>query len=109
MCRPRRRRRKDDERWTEYLFDCLRTTRHILHAMETDLEQLARDLEKLPVSSRSYLAERLIEGLEPAAVPEVETPWLNEAGRRWNEINSGKVSTIPIAVTMQEAYRSLKR
>jgi len=44
---------------------------------------------------RATLAALLIVSLEGPADPEVECAWAAEAERRWQEIESGTVATIP--------------
>ena len=63
--------------------------------MAQDLKQLFRDAFELPESDRATLAGLLIESLEPPPDPDVEEAWAAEAERRWKEIESGAVRTIP--------------
>ncbi|HEV7427530.1 MAG TPA: addiction module protein [Thermoanaerobaculia bacterium] len=63
--------------------------------MSRNLRDQFRDLFELPESERAMLAGLLIRSLEPPPDPEVEEPWAAEAERRWCEIESGEVETIP--------------
>jgi putative addiction module component (TIGR02574 family) len=63
--------------------------------MATELSELFREALELTDSDRATLAGLLIESLEGPADPEVETAWAAEAERRWREIESGAVKTIP--------------
>ncbi len=63
--------------------------------MARDLKELFREAFELPESERATLAGLLIESLEPPPDPDVEEAWAVEAERRWNEIQSGAVRTIP--------------
>lgn len=63
--------------------------------MSRDLRDQFRDVFELPESERATLAGLLIKSLEPPADPEVEELWAAEAERRWREIESGAVETIP--------------
>ena len=63
--------------------------------MATELRQLFLDALELPDSERATLAGLLIESLEGPGDPDVESAWAAEAERRWREIESGKVKTIP--------------
>ncbi len=45
---------------------------------------------------------------DAADAEEVERAWLAEADRRWKEIESGSVETIPAARVMEEARRALE-
>jgi putative addiction module component (TIGR02574 family) len=63
--------------------------------MSRDLKQVFREAFELPETERATLAGLLIESLEPPPDSEVEEAWAKEAERRWNEIESGEVRTIP--------------
>lgn len=63
--------------------------------MARDLKRLFREVFDLPESERATLAGLLIESLEPPPDPDVEEAWAEEAERRWKEIESGAVRTIP--------------
>ena len=63
--------------------------------MATELRQLFREALELTDNDRATLAGLLIESLEGPADPDVERAWAEEAERRWREIESGKVKTIP--------------
>jgi putative addiction module component (TIGR02574 family) len=63
--------------------------------MATELRQLFREALELTDNDRATLAGLLIESLESEPDPDVEAAWAEEAERRWQEIQSGKVQTIP--------------
>ena len=63
--------------------------------MATELRQLFREALELTDNDRATLAGLLIESLETPSDPDVESAWAAEAERRWQEIESGKVQTIP--------------
>lgn len=65
--------------------------------MATELTQIFRDALELPDTDRATLVGLLIESLEGGepADSDVEAAWAAEAERRWNEIESGKVATVP--------------
>jgi putative addiction module component (TIGR02574 family) len=63
--------------------------------MATELKQIFREALDLPDDERATLAGLLIESLEEAPDPDVESAWAAEAERRWQEIESGAVQTIP--------------
>ncbi|MBC8031919.1 MAG: addiction module protein [Pyrinomonadaceae bacterium] len=63
--------------------------------MATELRQLFREALELTDNDRATLAGLLIESLETPGDPDVESAWTEEAERRWQEIESGKVQTIP--------------
>lgn len=63
--------------------------------MARDLQTMFRDALELSEGDRATLAGLLIGSLEPPPDPEVEELWAIEAERRWQEIESGAVETIP--------------
>jgi putative addiction module component (TIGR02574 family) len=63
--------------------------------MARDLKDVFREAFDLPESERATLAGLLIESLEPPPDPDVEELWAEVAERRWREIESGAVATIP--------------
>ncbi len=73
--------------------------------MARDLKQLFREAFELPESERATLAGLLIESLEPPPDPDVEEAWAEEAERRWNEIQSGAVRTIPWEEVRAKLFR----
>jgi putative addiction module component (TIGR02574 family) len=50
---------------------------------------------ELEDNDRATLAGLLIESLEGPEDPDVEKAWATEVERRWQEVESGKVKTIP--------------
>jgi putative addiction module component (TIGR02574 family) len=63
--------------------------------MAAELTQLFREAMELEDNDRATLAGLLIESLEGPEDPDVEKAWAVEIERRWQEIESGKVKTIP--------------
>lgn len=65
--------------------------------MAAELNQVFHDALELSDSERATLVGLLIESLEVAEPPDVdvEAAWAAEAERRWQEIESGRVKTIP--------------
>jgi putative addiction module component (TIGR02574 family) len=65
--------------------------------MAAELNQVFHDALTLSDNERATLVGLLIESLEAteSTDPEVETAWAAEAERRWQEIESGQVKTIP--------------
>jgi putative addiction module component (TIGR02574 family) len=65
--------------------------------MATQLTQVFNDALQLSDSERATLVGLLIESLESteSADTDVEAAWAVEAERRWQEIESGAVKTIP--------------
>ena len=75
--------------------------------MATELNQIIRDALELSDSERATLAGLLIESLEVAqdVDPDVEAAWAAEAERRWQEIESGAVKTIPWEEVRAKLFR----
>jgi putative addiction module component (TIGR02574 family) len=63
--------------------------------MSRDVRSMFREALDLPEGDRATLAGLLIESLEPPPDPDVEELWSVEAERRWQEIESGAVQTVP--------------
>ncbi len=62
----------------------------------------------LQVDERAILAQRIWESIEHFLSPEVEQAWLEEAERRWREIEEGRVQCIPAAEAIKQARNSLQ-
>jgi len=58
------------------------------------IEQIEREILKLPLPERARLAKRLIASLDED--PEIEAAWIKEARRRDEELVSGAVEGIPL-------------
>jgi putative addiction module component (TIGR02574 family) len=63
--------------------------------MSRDLKDVFREAFELPENQRATLAGLLIESLESPPEPDVEEAWVEEAERRWQEIEAGSGRTIP--------------
>ena len=55
---------------------------------------LEKEVLALPLEDRARLAERLLESLDNPSEQETEQLWLDEAERRVEEIDEGKVKLI---------------
>jgi putative addiction module component (TIGR02574 family) len=73
--------------------------------MDRNLKEMFREAFDLPESDRATLAGLLIESLEPAPDPGVEELWAEESERRWREIESGAVETIPWEEVRAKLFR----
>ena len=76
--------------------------------MATDLEKLKSELMALPIESRAWLANTLIESLDDAIDPNAESMWLEEIRRRDAEIKSGVAKTKPAEQVLREARELLR-
>ena len=65
--------------------------------MAAGLNQIFHDALELSDNERATLVGLLIESLEAKeeSLADVESVWAAEAERRWQEIESGQVKTIP--------------
>jgi putative addiction module component (TIGR02574 family) len=71
--------------------------------MSEDAIEILKKALTLPVSERAELASTLIESLDEAEDPSVETAWNAEIIRRMEDLDSGKVKP----VSLEEARRRL--
>jgi putative addiction module component (TIGR02574 family) len=63
---------------------------------------------KLPATERARLAERLIASLDPNVDSDAEERWIEEAERRLQELESGRVSGVPANQVVERARSSLR-
>lgn len=72
----------------------------------------ARDLESklmnLPPKERARLAERLISSLDQESDPDAESLWIQEAERRLDELESGRVAGIPANQVFEKARSTFR-
>ena len=63
---------------------------------------------QLPPKERARLAQRLIASLDPKSDRDAEQVWLQEAERRLDELESGKVAGIPAEQVFRKARSTLR-
>ena len=63
--------------------------------MTTVTEKLADQILSLPCEDRVYLVDRLLQSLNAPSREEIDRLWAEEADRRIDELDSGKVQAIP--------------
>jgi putative addiction module component (TIGR02574 family) len=73
--------------------------------MARDLKFVFREVFELSEADRAALAGLLFESLEPPPDDDVEELWAKEAERRWLEIESGAVQTIPWEEVRAKLFR----
>ncbi|MBM4083048.1 MAG: addiction module protein [Planctomycetes bacterium] len=73
------------------------------------LSDVTKEALALPVEDRVVLAQRVWQSVEHFASPEIEKAWLDEADRRWQEIEEGKVRCQPADKVMKRARATLAR
>ncbi len=57
----------------------------------TQINELTSEAMALPPDERAVLAQRLWDSLGDFVNPEFEQAWLEEADKRWHEIEEGRV------------------
>ena len=62
--------------------------------MTTATAKLADQLLSLPCEDRIYLVDKLLESLNAPSREEIDRVWAEEAERRIDELDSGKVQAI---------------
>jgi putative addiction module component (TIGR02574 family) len=76
-----------------------------------DMTQEARDLLQkalaLPENERAELAGNLLSSLDTTVDQDVDVAWQQEVVRRLNEVQSGKVKTIPWEEVQQKGRKLL--
>ncbi len=73
--------------------------------MARTVDDIAAEVLALPPEARVDLVDRIVESLDPVDDPEIRSIWAAEAMRRIEEVESGKVTPIP----MDEALADLRR
>lgn len=61
---------------------------------ESSTKKLIEEIESLPVEERARVADSVLKSLNPID-SEIEKKWMQTAERRLEEIQSGKVDSIP--------------
>ena len=77
--------------------------------MNTSTIELTKKVLSLSVEERILIAQRIWESVKDFMTPEIEKEWLEEAERRWRDIEEGRVKCIPAEAVMQKAKASLKK
>jgi putative addiction module component (TIGR02574 family) len=72
------------------------------------LNKITDQVMSLPPDARALLAHKLWDSLGDFADPNIERLWLEEAEKRWQEIEEGKVECIPAETVMMKAMNNLK-
>lgn len=70
--------------------------------------KLEEKIPSLPCENRIYLVEKLLKSPNPPSREEIDKAWAEESERRIEEIESGKVQTIPGEQAFQEIRKSIK-
>ena len=78
-------------------------------SMTAATTKLADKLLSLPCEDRIYLVDKLLKSLNAPSKEEVDKAWAEESERRIDEIESGKVQTIPGEQVFREIRKRLKK
>ena len=73
------------------------------------LTDVTKEALSLSIEDRVVLAQRVWDSVAHFADADVEKAWMDEADRRWREIEEGKVRCQPAAEVMKRARESLNR
>ena len=73
-----------------------------------DPREIESEALQLPPKERARLAQRLLASLDPASDRDAEQAWLQEAERRLDELESGKVAGIPAEQVFKRARSTLR-
>ena len=76
--------------------------------MTTKTKNLISTVESLPIDIKTTLIERLLNSLHPSQ-KEIDKLWAKEAERRFSEIKTGKVNTIPGEQVFKEIHKKFQK
>lgn len=76
--------------------------------MVEKLNTITDQVMSLPPDMRALIAHKLWDSLGDLGDPEIEQMWLEEAEKRWLEIEKGKVECIPAETVLTKARNNLK-
>jgi putative addiction module component (TIGR02574 family) len=76
--------------------------------MSPDIDELRKQAMSLPPEARADLASSLIDSLDETVDEDVEAAWQQEIARRVEELESGKVKTIPWAEVRRRGQELLR-
>jgi putative addiction module component (TIGR02574 family) len=76
--------------------------------MSPDIDELRKQAMSLPPEARADLASSLIDSLDESVDEDVEAAWQQEIARRVEELESGKVKTIPWAEVRRRGQELLR-
>lgn len=71
------------------------------------LEKIEAEIKKLDLKDRAALAKWIVESLDDLSESEVEALWAEEAERRLDEMEQGKVAEIPAKDAIRRARTAI--
>jgi mRNA-degrading endonuclease RelE of RelBE toxin-antitoxin system len=69
--------------------------------------KIEAEIKKLDLKDRAALAKWIVESLDDLSEPEVEALWAEEAERRLDEMEQGKVTEIPAKDALRRARAAI--
>ena len=75
--------------------------------MNPNIEKLAKETMALDIEDRALLAGKLLLSLDEPSTSEVERLWLDEAERRFEDYQAGRVQGIPADEVFRRAISDL--
>ena len=77
--------------------------------MSNTTDELIDRILALPIDERVALAQSVWDSIEHFVDLEIEQVWLDEAERRWQEIERGRVQCVTAVEAMKKARASLNK
>lgn len=71
------------------------------------LEKIEAEIKKLDMKDRASLAKWIVESLDDLSESEIEVLWAEEAERRLDEMEQGKVTEIPAKDVIRRARAAI--
>ena len=71
--------------------------------------KLEEKLLSLPCEDRIYLVEKLLKSLNSPSREEIDKAWAEESEKRIDELETGKVKTIPGEQAFQKIRKRIKK
>jgi hypothetical protein len=76
--------------------------------MARSVKEIEQEVRSLRVAERNQLLRDLIADIDSKSEREIEQAWLQEARRRYREIQDGLVESVPATAVIQKARARLK-
>jgi putative addiction module component (TIGR02574 family) len=70
--------------------------------MKRSHQKILKDALRLPIEARAALAGHLLESLDDSVDEDVELTWSKEIARRIDDLDQGKVKTVPWSVARRQ-------
>jgi len=70
--------------------------------MKPNHQKVLKDALRLPIEARAALAGHLLESLDETVDEDVELAWSKEIARRIDDLDRGRVKTVPWSVARRQ-------